>query len=117
MPFNSSGKIDRKKLMMSGMAQPLMQAEKNILPPATETQARLLNIWQALLNRDDISITDSFFDIGGHSLKANKMVNLINREMGVSLKLSDIFLHSTLKELGDLIATHEKNMYDYIELS
>ncbi|MBO9205533.1 MULTISPECIES: non-ribosomal peptide synthetase [Niastella] len=118
MPLNNSGKVDRKKLIAvnSSKLTPHEQQRKVVLP-VNETQTLLMKMWQTLLDRNDFGITDSFFDIGGHSLMANKLVNLIYRDLGVTVKLSEIFSHSTVKDLDDLIARHEENMYDYIEIS
>ena len=44
--------------------------------PVTDTQKKLIEIWQEILRIDKVNITDNFFKIGGNSLKAIKLVNL-----------------------------------------
>jgi acyl carrier protein len=70
-----------------------------------------------LLGRNDLGTTESFFDLGGHSLKANQMVNKIYQRLGVDINLSDIFTHPTIQELGDMMAERDKALYSYIELT
>ncbi|MDQ4681852.1 phosphopantetheine-binding protein, partial [Stenotrophomonas maltophilia group sp. RNC7] len=45
--------------------------------PETDLELLLANIWSELLSIDRVGITDRFFDLGGHSLKAIQLVNQI----------------------------------------
>ncbi|MGV2805945.1 hypothetical protein GNF85_20480, partial [Clostridium perfringens] len=57
-------------------------------------------IWKELLGTDAISAKDSFFDLGGHSLKAAGMISRIAERFGIQMPLRDIFMNPTLEGLA-----------------
>lgn len=110
MPFTTSGKINRK-LLSSVKSTP---GSDDLSVPGTETERRLLAIWQELIGRSEIGIRDSFFEIGGHSLRANKMINRVYEEFGVELSFSDIFIHSTIERISELISRRKEHTHTSI---
>jgi amino acid adenylation domain-containing protein len=113
MPYTASGKIDRKRL--SNLLHEAVD-EKEKPQPETEMEQQLANIWEQVLNKKNIGVHDSFFDLGGHSLKANQLVNRIQREIGVEVGLADVFMHPTIKQLSLFIKKADQDNYDYIEV-
>jgi acyl-coenzyme A synthetase/AMP-(fatty) acid ligase/acyl carrier protein len=113
MPYTPSGKINRKALSNSAL---LVHDTKKKSQPETEIEQQLANIWEQVLNKKDIGVDDSFFDLGGHSLKANQLVNRIQREIGAQVGLADVFTHPTIKQLGVLIKNADQDSFDYIEV-
>lgn len=113
MPYTSSGKINRKALRNGSL---LVQETKKKSQPETEIEQQLANIWEQVLNKKDIGVDDSFFDLGGHSLKANQLVNRIQREIGAQVGLADVFTHPTIKQLGVFIKNANQDSFDYIEV-
>jgi amino acid adenylation domain-containing protein len=74
-PQTPNGKIDRKAMVparyrSTAVAQLSDWVQAELLP----NEQFLLEIWQSLLGIDEISIDDNFFEIGGHSLLAAKMI-------------------------------------------
>ena len=61
---------------------------------------RVRAIWQELLGVTGIESTDDFFDLGGHSLIAIRLMSRIQRDLGVRLQLTDIFEASSLGALS-----------------
>ncbi len=111
IPLTVNGKVDRKLLF--SFSSGLQQGEsKALIPPQTRIEKLLHDIWRQVLGREEISITDNFFDLGGHSLKANQLVNKVYNALSVEILLSDIFTHATIRQLGELIAKLEKEQYD-----
>jgi Phosphopantetheine attachment site. len=49
----------------------------------------------------------SFFELGGNSLKAMRLVSQIRNQFGVSLRLREIFTHNILKEQAILIQSRQ----------
>jgi acyl carrier protein len=97
LPLTANGKVDRQRLPLPELSTGLH------VEPSTQTERRLLAIWQDVLNQPQISTTSQFFELGGHSLLATRVVGLIVREFGCPLKLKDLFAHPTISELATWI--------------
>ncbi len=110
MPLTSNGKINRKAL-----PDPDGIDRGEIIAPRNEIEAKLLKIWQKILGRDQIGVTNDFFEVGGHSLKATRLTAHILKEMNVEISLLEIFEKSTIAEMAELIAQKEKSTYSTIE--
>ncbi|MBF0229003.1 MAG: amino acid adenylation domain-containing protein [Desulfamplus sp.] len=102
-PMTINGKIDKRAL--PNPAQVMQeQIEKNSNKASsnfsmTSLEKEVLKIWQTLFNRKDISSNDDFFNLGGDSIKAIRMVALL-RENGFIVKVKDIFKWTTISELA-----------------
>ncbi len=114
IPLTVNGKVDRALLLSQLL--PASAAREQAVPPVTRTERILLELWMQLLDQHHIGTTDDFFDLGGHSLMANQLLNKIYHRFSVELLLSDIFLHSTIKQLGEKIEALEKEAYEFIDL-
>lgn len=107
MPMNNVGKVDRKAL-----------GQRNDLgsTPAGATKSKLLSgqapssfsneaertLWEEFTSvlGVEVGIKDSFFDLGGHSLMAVKLVSRINKRLGSTLRVSELFQYPTINRLG-----------------
>lgn len=88
MPVTSSGKIDRSAL--PDPDEPL-GAAATLEEPRSDTEKRLARIWASTLRVERIGRSDNFFDMGGHSLLAVRMVMAVERDLGVDLPLAALF--------------------------
>lgn len=98
MPVNANGKVDRKKLPQPG-------ASDHNTPPAeavtlTESEGTLAAIWQELLKGKDFQREDNFFQRGGHSLTAIRLMAAIQRTFGFKPALKDLYKFPTLREMA-----------------
>jgi amino acid adenylation domain-containing protein len=116
MPLTATGKIDYQVLHGGSSHKLLQRATRELLPPRNSTEEFLLSIWKEILNRNDISITDNFFDIGGHSLKASQVLNRIREKKGIDMNLSDIFTYATLEQLAEQVMHLEQTTYEILEI-
>lgn len=100
MPISPSGKIDRRAL-----PDHRLYDEENYVEPSTKIEKRLTEIWGEVLkiNSDEISVTKSFFDLGGHSLRAMILINKINKEYQKSFPLTMLFRLTTIKDMAVFI--------------
>jgi len=99
-PLNINGKIDRNKLPEVEFS---VTDRKEYILPQTDTQKALAEIWENVLGIEKIGLIDNFFEIGGHSLKAVKMFNLINNQFDVRIMITDLFNNPTLESLSNEI--------------
>jgi amino acid adenylation domain-containing protein len=101
-PLNNNGKLDKAALPVPGLTPQRLRQIEDVWD-ATDKQ--LLHIFQAVLERSDISKTDNFFDVGGHSLKATKVLTRINEKFDINLDLKDFFMLPTIENLSGYIKT------------
>ena len=101
LPRLPNGKIDRKALDASKGSKLERSESALIEKPKTKTEKKLLKIWKRVLQRDDIGVTDNFFDLGGHSLLAVQMFTMIENKLGKQLPLSLLINNRTIRELAD----------------
>lgn len=104
LPLNQNGKVDRKALPPIEFRH--QKTEKKI-GPKSEMEKSLLPIWELVLNRDDIGIGDDFFQLGGHSVLAVRLVIKLRKELGFELKLHHVFEYQTIEALGRFLENSE----------
>lgn len=98
LPLNSSGKVDHKRLPKPDITQ------DNYVPPETELESTLVEIWQQVLMLPQVGIEDHFFHIGGNSLSAIRLIALVREQLDVDLPLALLFEHPTIKGLAGNMA-------------
>ena len=71
--------------------------------PQTPTEERLLEAWKQIFAPSPVSVTDDFFeDLGGHSLRAAKLVSLLRKDVATkSISIQDIYAAPTVRSLGE----------------
>ncbi|EXJ64602.1 L-aminoadipate-semialdehyde dehydrogenase [Cladophialophora yegresii CBS 114405] len=108
MPLNPNGKIDKPKLPFPdmGMLSARTRRKSSMLQQLTEGELALAHIWAKLvpgLIPKTIKPSDSFFEIGGESMKAQQLAYQVRRTLGVNLAISKIYNRHTLKEMAAVI--------------
>ncbi|MBZ0130258.1 MAG: non-ribosomal peptide synthetase [Rhodobacteraceae bacterium] len=98
-PLTSGGKLARKRLPPIGRERPEGMAA--IVPPKTEMQRRLAGIWSEILEIDDISLRDDFFDLGGDSLDALQVAMTLQKQLDVQFFETDLFRQSDLTGMAE----------------
>ncbi|MCU0287284.1 MAG: amino acid adenylation domain-containing protein, partial [Acidobacteria bacterium] len=113
IPMSANGKVDRRQLPE---LTTVTLSGQTYEPPANEQERILTNIWAELLNREpgQISVTDNFFDIGGHSLKGMNLIARMHQAFQVQVPLSAIFRHPTIREMAANI--NERHFSTYSEI-
>ncbi|MBC6994131.1 non-ribosomal peptide synthetase [Neolewinella lacunae] len=95
-PLNSNGKIDRAALP----APVLVGGAGEATAPANELEGIILQLWRDTLGLEDIGVTTSFHDLGGHSLSAIRLINQINDALELDLPANTIFRFPTVRSLA-----------------
>ncbi|WP_271730043.1 non-ribosomal peptide synthetase [Aquimarina algiphila] len=110
IPLTLNGKVDRQKLYSRKVI-----INKKYVGASNEDEKKLAKIWSNILSIEysKISIEDSFFSLGGNSLKAFSLISKIEEEFNVTISINDIFSFTTIRELS--IYIKEKiNEEDYL---
>lgn len=102
LPTLPSGKVDRKRLPAPRVCPEGIPRE--IVPPTSDTERQLANVWERLFSRAQLSVTDDFFlDLGGHSLLAARLVSELRRmELFARISMLDIYRHTTIRALAEV---------------
>jgi non-ribosomal peptide synthetase-like protein len=103
LPYTTSGKIDRSRLPTPRTV--IGEKNRNYTAPRTETEKAVVSVWQKVLKRPDISITNDFFlDLDGHSLLAAMIVSELRQNEAFShISVGDIYNASTVEKLSSLL--------------
>ncbi|MDQ1350350.1 MAG: hypothetical protein QG657_651 [Acidobacteriota bacterium] len=97
LPLTPNGKIDRKALVS-------MEVDGNIgigeayLPPRSEYESKIQEIWKELLEKEKIGVDDNFFDLGGHSLLLIKLKSKLEKNFKLKRAISvvELFRYPTI---------------------
>jgi thioesterase domain-containing protein/acyl carrier protein len=98
VPLTGNGKVDRAALL--NLEQSRQGSKPSDHRPPSATEMELIAIWREVLGQPDIGLSDNFFDLGGHSLRAVKLMYLIHQRLGVLLPFTVIFEASTVNTLA-----------------
>jgi thioesterase domain-containing protein/acyl carrier protein len=100
LPLTPPGKLDRKALPKPDLD---MVARAPFAAPQTQIERRLARLWENVLHTTSIGIHDNFFDLGGHSILALRLMGEIQNKFGRKLPLTTLFQHGTVKELAAIL--------------
>ncbi len=101
LPLTANGKLDRQALP----APYQLRAELTtaFVAPRDELEQQLVSIWEQLLDARPIGISDDFFDLGGHSILAVRLMARIQQDYGVQLPVAALFQGATIADLASLL--------------
>jgi non-ribosomal peptide synthetase component F len=106
LPLMSTGKVDRRLLPDPGNSRPDLPV--GYVPPRSTVQAILSRIWADVLSLDVVGIYDNFFDLGGHSLAATRIVSQVLKKFQLELPLHCLFAAPTVAEMAAVISEHQE---------
>ncbi|TBL76113.1 non-ribosomal peptide synthetase [Paenibacillus thalictri] len=120
MPLNTNGKIDRQSLPEAASSR---TASGSASEPADEPQAadggeesererQLLTLWREVLQREDVGVQDSFFECGGHSIKAMMLVAKVRQLLGVPFSIKSLFQNPSVHASARLLAAQSEHPTD-----
>jgi len=102
MPLTSNGKVDKKALL--GLSLAGMAVDENS-GPRNATEEKLAAIWKEVFKIDQVSIYKNFFELGGDSLLAIRVLSYIREEFGLNIPMNVLFQSTTISDLAEYIAT------------
>ncbi|MHA4262175.1 amino acid adenylation domain-containing protein [Bacillus cereus] len=91
IPLNQNGKLDRKVL-----PEPDVLAGREYIAPRTKKEQAVVEVYEEILGVSPISIEDSFFELGGDSIKAIRVVSKL-RQQGYELSVADLMNQQTAR--------------------
>jgi len=107
LPELPNGKVDLKTIVAEVSKSystghiPFEESLSKI--PGTDIEQRMLLLWREVLNNLEFGIDDTFFEFGGHSLLAVKLVSRVNEVFHVELPLASIFKDQTVRAMASTV--------------
>ncbi|AXG70723.1 tyrocidine synthase 3 [Kordia sp. SMS9] len=113
MPLNTNGKIAKKEL-----PNPTVDATEvaSFRVPETDLEKQVVAIWEDILGREKIGLDDDFFVLGGHSLRATRLLNTYHQEFQIRLELGDLFSATTVASQVALLSASDNENYEEIPI-
>jgi thioesterase domain-containing protein/acyl carrier protein len=102
LPLSANGKVDRQALLDHRPEESEQQSHERE-QPRDQIELQLLHIWERVLERGPISLTDNFFSLGGHSLATLRLHAQIQNEFHRQLPLGLLFQYPTIRELARIL--------------
>lgn len=101
LPLTPNGKIDRKALPPPGEQR--LETAGGFVEPRDPLEHSLARAWSRILKVQQIGINDDFFDLGGNSLAAVRLLFEVQQVTGKSLPLATLFQASTIAGLAEIL--------------
>ncbi|WP_438464304.1 non-ribosomal peptide synthetase [Marinomonas sp. PE14-40] len=108
LPLNANGKVDRHNLLEQARQKSL----RTYVAPRNDIEQTLCELWQEILQQPSISVTDKFFDIGGHSLAAIRVVARMRQIFAQEFPTDLLFRKQSVEALAEFIgeaSSYEKS--------
>jgi hypothetical protein len=115
-PTLPNGKVNRKALVFKAdeHADAVNTGSKHV-QITNDIEKSLFTLWKELLKTDNMSVTDNFFDIGGNSLLAIELSNIISRKFDIPQKALFVFEHPTIKGQSIYMSCLKQNTFSHNE--
>ena len=100
LPLTENGKVNRKALIQVSQSDQLVN---DYVAARNDVEQQLVDIWQQVLELDQVGVHDDFFALGGHSILATKAHARMREQMAIELPLKVLFEVTRIAELAELI--------------
>ncbi|MCU1267649.1 MAG: amino acid adenylation domain protein [Acidobacteria bacterium] len=102
LPLTPNGKIDRRALPSPDRTRPEFLPSRSA--PRNQVEEQLAAIWKDVIELDQVGVNDDFFEVGGHSLLAVRLLAEIEKAFGQKIPLVSLFRHTTIESLAQLLS-------------
>jgi len=115
-PLTVNGKIDSAALLNSFYKEH-ENIEKNFVKAETTDEKIISSFFEDLLGLNKISIDESFFDLGGHSLLVMKLIYKISERYSIDIPIVSIFKNPTIRKIAEIIDSNEIEFDNLVPLN
>ncbi|MCC5647957.1 amino acid adenylation domain-containing protein [Nostoc sp. CHAB 5824] len=98
MPLTPNGKVNRLTLPVPKRSRPELAV--TLVMPKSETEKRIAQVWQEVLDLEVVGIHDNFFELGGYSLLLLQLHNKLTEFFGSELSITAILQYPTIQALA-----------------
>jgi len=100
IPLTSSGKVDKKSLVLLDSPSQRAAAGGEYISPSSEIEKTIAGIWKELLGVDKVSKHDNFFDMGGNSLSVIRLNSQLKKVLKKDIPIVTLFNYPTISSLA-----------------
>lgn len=100
IPVTVNGKLDKKALPK------VTVTTKNYIAPRNNLEEMVVDAFKETLQLSKVSVNDNFFDIGGDSLKAIKIVSTISKHYNIGIK--DVFEYQNAEKIAEVLSSRKQ---------
>lgn len=101
LPLTPNGKADRNALPAPGRQRPALEAP--LVRPRTPVESWLAAHWCELLNLEEVGVQDRFFELGGTSIAAMRLLGRLSRDTQTTLSPLLLFRAPTVADLATIL--------------
>ena len=101
LPLTANGKLDRRALPSPERDD--LESQKPYIAPRNEVESELIKIWEEVIGVTPIGVADNFFEVGGHSLSAIRLMARIETHFGRKLPLATLIQSGTVERMAELL--------------
>jgi amino acid adenylation domain-containing protein len=105
IPLHTNGKVDRNNLPIPDFSTSI--SNKDFVAPSSQTEILVSEIWQNIIGLEKIGMNDNFFEIGGHSLLAMRLISQVADSFQIDFPLRLIFEFPTLSQFCSQLKVYE----------
>ena len=97
MPLTANGKLDHKAL-----PEPELSTEGTVRSPMNDYEEKLSELWAKVLglDKEDISMDKTFFELGGNSIRLIQLTSTLNKDLGLNLSITEMFQYPSIEVLA-----------------
>nr|MBP7324019.1 non-ribosomal peptide synthetase [Deltaproteobacteria bacterium] len=107
LPLTHNNKLDRSALPDPDGRRPVL--EQAFVPPSTDLEKTVSEIWSHILGIAGIGILDNFFDVGGTSVLAVRTIDLLHERLHVQVPIIRFFEYPNIKMLCGYLTNQHRN--------
>jgi len=107
LPLTKDLKVDYQRLPHPGQQRPSLP--NDYVAPQTVLEQRIVQIWSEVLEIFPVGVTDSFFDLGGDSLRAARIVSRVIKQFQMQVPLELLFQSPTIAAMAAVITENPLN--------
>jgi acyl carrier protein len=102
LPLTPNGKVDRRALPPPNDLLP--ESGAAYVPPQTEAERVIAEIWQAVLRVDKVGVNDNFFEVGGNSLRLVQVHSKLCEAFHQVVPVAELFRYPTISSLAQYLS-------------
>nr|CBZ42145.1 non-ribosomal peptide synthetase [Streptomyces himastatinicus ATCC 53653] len=102
LPRDAAGRVDTARLLAeTAVGKP---GRRTVTPPADDLERRVAALWSEALNCPEVGRDDSFFDLGGNSVRATRLLALVDDAFAVRVPTQRLYENPTVQAMAAVVA-------------